>query len=146
MNNVALANMNEFVQATPEKPILGTCSLATCIGLILSDGKTTMLAHICNDYEPIILEMLNYLEPGVIKTTIIPGYYLREERITNLKNYLNDHHIFSKYDFDIEVRDLFEYVNPKFNSIEFGYDTIKKEFIKLDFDQIIKEENDYGRN
>ena len=144
-NLISIAKMNSFVVSTPSKPIIATHSLATCMGLLLTDGTTYTLAHLTDDYS-FIPDMLNFLKnEAPLKALIIPGFYPSPDKITSLTNYLHDHNNFFYHDFDINVKELPDFKEPKYSAVSFGFDTRTKEFIKIDFDKLLKEDS-YGRN
>ena len=111
---------------------MGTYALASCIGLIASDKNKTYLLHVGTDYHDLIQDTLNLLQ-GVLQVLIIPGYYTEMESIAGLTNDLK------KCDPDLQIRtlNLSEFRNEEFTSIEFLYDTRRKEFIKGDFDRLL---------
>ncbi len=145
-NLVNLVGKDTIAISSKEKPIIGTYALASCMAIIITDHKTYALAHILNDYESLIYEMVNLFEKGNLSVMIIPGFYKDYERITKLIAFLNDHQNFLYYDFNIELKDLKEFINPEFSSIEFAFDTRTQKFINVDYDTLLKEGNDYGRN
>lgn len=131
-DKVKIASMNERVESDEEHPILGTYALASCIGLIASDKNKTYLLHVGTDYHDLIQDTLNLLQ-GVLQVLIIPGYYTEMESIEGLTNDLKE------CDPNLQIRtlNLSEFRNEEFTSIEFLYDTRRKEFIKGDFDCLL---------
>lgn len=137
--NIAIANMNEYVLSSPDKPIIGTYALAACIGIIVKDNDGNYaIAHISDNYEGMLLEMIKKLSnTGPMQAMIIPGTYTRDEQIEELINFLRNKDYFLLYDFEIKVQKLPGFKNSAYESIEFGFDTRTEEFIKLDYDKIL---------
>ena len=110
-NLVNLVGKDIIAVSSKEKPIIGTYALATCMAIIITDHETYALAHILNDYENLIYEMVNLFKKGSLSVMIIPGFYKDYERITKLIAFLNNHQNFLYYDFNIELKDLTEFIN-----------------------------------
>ena len=67
-NETLYANMNNFVVATRENPVIGTFALATCVGLLMYDDHNHFaLAHILHDYENIIKNTENIFYYMILK-------------------------------------------------------------------------------
>lgn len=139
LNSIKVADMNEYVLATPTTPLIGTYALATCLGLIMYDEHNHFaLAHISSDYKNLISQMLRQMiNTAPIHVIIIPGYDTYPEKIYEIIAYLKDHNNFSLYDFDIEIKYIPEYLEENTQSIEFAFDTRTKTFIKVDYDKIL---------
>lgn len=128
------AEMNTYVKATTEKPILGTYGLGPCLGLIISDEKNYCLGHIGTEYQDIILRMFKEMQTENIKITIIPGTLTTLSKINEIKNYIK----LFPYNIECELKDLGAYTNKQCEGIEFAYDTRTNEFLKPDFDKYIE--------
>ena len=80
-----IANMDQVVVSTADKPIIGTQALDTCFGILLYDRKNKF--GICGHADPknifgIVVEMLKQIpstKEGDIEYTIIPGYRAVEQ-------------------------------------------------------------------
>ena len=131
-DKVSVAEMNERVESDKEHPILGTYALASCIALIFSDENKTYLLHVGTDYQSLIQDTLNLLQENR-QVLVIPGYYTEMETIALLTNYLKE------CDRDLQIRtlNLSEFRNEEYTSIEFLYDTRRKEFIKGNFNELL---------
>ncbi len=76
----SIADMNQIVVSTPDKPIIGTRALDTCFGILFYDRKNKF--GICGHADPyntfgIIVEMLKQIPStteGNVEYTIISGY------------------------------------------------------------------------
>lgn len=83
LQKLTLVRMNHFGIATLDKPIIGTNSLATCLGLLLYDEKDKMaiVAHIRSGDPNIAMKKVvefvreNKLEFTSFKYKIFDGYY-----------------------------------------------------------------------
>ena len=98
-----IADMDQVVVSTSDKPIIGTQALDTCFGILLYDRKNKF--GICGHADPyntfgIIVEMLKQIPEsteGIIEYTIVPGYramkqkkFEREDEIQDiLRNYMS---------------------------------------------------------
>ncbi len=136
---LAIAGMNEYVLSSLDKPVIGTYALASCMGILIKDNDGNYaLAHIIDNYEGMLLEMIKKLSnTGPMKAIIIPGFYTRDEQIEKLISFLKNKDYFLLYDFEIKVQKLPGFKNSAYESIEFGFDTRTGEFIKLDYDKIL---------
>ncbi len=144
-NNLDLLNvadMNSYVFSSPEKPIIGTCALVPCMGVLFKDSlETYALAHILHDYEGMIMELVSKLSrEDKIDVVIIPGTETREETIVEFEKFLNNRDNFLLNDFCIKIVSLSDFVNKDLDSIEFGYDTRTGQFIKIDYDKYFQRE------
>lgn len=99
----SIADMDQVVVSTPDKPIIGTMALDTCFGILFYDRKNKF--GICGHADPyntfgIIVEMLKQIPEsteGIIEYTIVPGYramkqkkFEREDEIQDiLRNYMS---------------------------------------------------------
>lgn len=99
----SIADMDQVVVSTPDKPIIGTIALDTCFGILFYDRKNKF--GICGHADPyntfgIIVEMLKQIPEsteGIIEYTIVPGYramkqkkFEREDEIQDiLRNYMS---------------------------------------------------------
>ena len=99
----SIADMDQVVVSTPDKPIIGTQALDTCFGILFYDRKNKF--GICGHADPyntfgIIVEMLKQIPEsteGIIEYTIVPGYramkqkkFEREDEIQDiLRNYMS---------------------------------------------------------
>lgn len=99
----SIADMDQVVVSTPDKPIIGTMALDTCLGILFYDRKNKF--GICGHADPyntfgIIVEMLKQIPEsteGIIEYTIVPGYramkqkkFEREDEIQDiLRNYMS---------------------------------------------------------
>lgn len=99
----SIADMDQVVVSTPDKPIIGTMALDTCFGILFYDRKNKF--GICGHAAPyntfgIIVEMLKQIPEsteGIIEYTIVPGYrtmkqkkFEREDEIQDiLRNYMS---------------------------------------------------------
>lgn len=99
----SIADMDQVVVSTPDKPIIGTMALDTCFGILFYDRKNKF--GICGHADPyntfgIIGEMLKQIPEsteGIIEYTIVPGYrtmkqkkFEREDEIQDiLRNYMS---------------------------------------------------------
>ena len=99
----SIADMDQVVVSTPDKPIIGTMALDTCFGILFYDRKNKF--GICGHAVPyntfgIIVEMLKQIPEsteGIIEYTIVPGYramkqkkFEREDEIQDiLRNYMS---------------------------------------------------------
>ena len=80
-----IADMDQVVVSTSDKPIIGTQALDTCFGILLYDRKNKF--GICGHADPhsifgIVVEMLKQISStteGNIEYTIIPGYRAIEQ-------------------------------------------------------------------
>lgn len=80
-----IANMDQVVVSTADKPIIGTQALDTCFGILLYDRKNKF--GICGHADPknifnIVVEMLKQIPStteGNVEYTIIPGYRAVEQ-------------------------------------------------------------------
>ena len=81
----SIADMNQIVVSTPDKPIIGTRALDTCFGILFYDRKNKF--GICGHADPyntfgIIVEMLKQIPStteGNVEYTIISGYRAIEQ-------------------------------------------------------------------
>lgn len=99
----SIADMDQVVVSTPDKPIIGTMALDTCFGILFYDRKNKF--GICGHADPyntfgIIVEMLKQIPEsteGIIEYTIVPGYramkqknFEREDEMQDiLRNYMS---------------------------------------------------------
>lgn len=99
----SIADMDQVVVSTVDKPIIGTQALDTCFGILFYDRKNKF--GICGHADPyntfgIIVEMLKQIPEsteGIIEYTIVPGYramkqknFEREDEIQDiLRNYMS---------------------------------------------------------
>lgn len=99
----SIADMDQVVVSTPDKPIIGTMALDTCFGILFYDRKNKF--GICGHADPyntfgIIVERLKQIPEsteGIIEYTIVPGYramkqknFEREDEIQDiLRNYMS---------------------------------------------------------
>ena len=99
----SIADMDQVVVSTPDKPIIGTMALDTCYGILFYDRKNKF--GICGHADPyntfgIIVEMLKQIPEsteGIIEYTIVPGYramkqkkFEREDEMQDiLRNYMS---------------------------------------------------------
>lgn len=81
-NDIKWVNMNEVAISTPEKTIIGTLGLATCVGVLLynENEKKAVVGHVSSNWEPMTKELVtvaiqNGLDTSEIKYLIIPGFY-----------------------------------------------------------------------
>ncbi len=139
LNNINIASMNEVVYATPENPIIGAYALATCLGIIITDGHGHYaLGHILNDYDLLIHKMLKQMEnTNALKVSLIPGKNTTKNKLEEIIKHLSNHKKFLYYDFEIEIKDLRNYENQRFHSIEFAYNTKTNEYLKPNYDELI---------
>ena len=75
-----IADMDNAIASTQEKPIIGVQALATCFGLLLYDEKQKLgiIAHFSTEINGTFLQILNLIDFGknnLFKYVIIPGYY-----------------------------------------------------------------------
>lgn len=99
----SIADMDQVVVSTPDKPIIGTMALDTCFGILFYDRKNKfgIYGH-ADPYNTfgIIVEMLKQIPEsteGIIEYTIVPGYramkqkkFEREDEIQDiLRNYMS---------------------------------------------------------
>ena len=139
--SLKIADMNSYVESSPSTPILGTCALATCNAVILTNNEKYVLGHLSKEYQALLNDMYQrFLKSEKLEALIIPGYYKNIAQIRDISNYLQKLNINSKIIY------LDNYLNKEYESIEFGYDTRTNKFIKIDYDLIFKEEQNHGRN
>lgn len=133
-------SMNEYTFATKEKPIIGTYALASCLGIIIGDNHGNYaIAHILNDYDKIIKSMLKgMVNDSILKVILIPGYDTRTSKIYEIIEYLKSRDNFFLYDFDIEIKNLSNYINEETESIEFAFDIRTKEFVKPNYNEYLE--------
>ncbi len=82
----SIADMDQVVVSTPDKPIIGTMALDTCFGILFYDRKNKF--GICGHADPyntfgIIVEMLKQIPEsteGIIEYTIVPGYRAMKQK------------------------------------------------------------------
>ena len=98
-----IADMDQVVVSTSDKPIIGTQALDTCFGILFYDRKNKF--GICGHADPksifgIVVEMLKQIPStteGNVEYTIVPGYraieqhnFKCEEEIEDiLRNYMS---------------------------------------------------------
>lgn len=88
MNNIILVHMNEAKKTNEEQYIIGTVGLATCTGILLYSRKkeVAIVAHVSNNYENTIINMLelisdNKLDEDIIEYKIIKGSMYNQYQI-----------------------------------------------------------------
>lgn len=139
LNLINIANMNEIVFSTPSRPLIGTYALATCVGIIITDDNGNYsLGHILNNYDLLIHEMLKKMQNiNPIKIILIPGIYTTNQKLKEIIKFLNICQKILNYNFEIQIKDLRNFKNRRFHSIEFAFDTRTKEYLKPNYDELI---------
>lgn len=92
----SIADMDQVVVSTPDKPIIGTMALDTCFGILFYDRKNKF--GICGHADPyntfgIIVEMLKQIPEsteGIIEYTIVPGYRAMKQKKFERENEIQD--------------------------------------------------------
>lgn len=135
IEELKLARMNEVIKADDKHPLLGTYALATCLCLIFIDKDNTYLAHIIDNYEKQVKDILNHMDKDYV-CLLIPGASTEMTKIAEITLFLK------KIDpqISIKVINLSEYRNEEYESIEFIYNTKDKTFIKTNFDILLGKE------
>lgn len=149
----SIADMNQIVVSTPDKPIIGTRALDTCFGILFYDRKNKF--GICGHADPyntfgIIVEMLKQIPEsteGIIEYTIVPGYramkqqnFEREDEIDSiLRTYIS---INPKIHFTSLVSNLNPSMPEGLFCYDFAFDTSSgKDVTDLVFRNLTEEQN-----
>ena len=132
-----LADMNDAVISTNEKPIVGTQALAYCVGLLLYNEKEkkAIVAHITTDIvlaleKTFQLIVENQLHNSTIKYLIIDGFdtnnFKTRKAIQEVLNDIPDLFIpFSKE----EISKNAIQKNKEFDAMEFAFDSRTGKFV-----------------
>ncbi len=134
-----IVNMNEADISNEEYPIIGTCALATCFGILLyeENKRIAIVGHSTADWVPIVLKMLDLIddsEMSIFKYLVIPGYYSKIEDVYNTKKkielffemFKTDKVSFKPYDKEYEEYIIFD---EKTCSYEFDFDSRTGKFL-----------------
>lgn len=70
------------------------------------------------------------------KVIIVPGIYTTVGKINEITEFLKNELYYAGYDFDIEVKNLENYLNRNSYSIEFAFDTRCGKFIRPNYNKI----------
>lgn len=129
--------MNKIEISTEEQPIIGCCSLATCVGILLysEKHKKAIVAHVADQpydmfYETIKLILKNKFNDSDIKYKIIPGYYhnhyeLKQE-LELLYKSMTD--FFSPFNEENTDENIIK-IDDEFTCHEFAFDASKGKFV-----------------
>lgn len=128
-----MVRMDEIDISSEEKPIIGTCALSTCIGVLLYSEKhqKAIVAHISENTEyylkKIVEFMIEYkLDDDIVYYKVIEGYYpnhyqIKEIMENNLKNVPIFKELILKKD-DVLV-------DETTYSVEFAFNALTGEFV-----------------
>lgn len=134
-----LVNMNDADISTPDKPIIGTQSLATCFGVLLydEDQKIGIVAHFTHNIEDTIIKILKLLDfdqEYKFKYIIFPGYYSKDQDPYNTQPRLE--HFFQDFKMDnlqfipFDKKDLSDQaISEGYLSYQFAFDTRTGQFV-----------------
>lgn len=133
LNKFIYVDMNDAQITTEEKTIIGTDSLATCIGVLLysEDKRRAIVAHVAPDKLEIttkIAQLLveNDLVELPIKYKIISGYY--DEHYNTKERLEKSFNCFIPFS-EEEISDNAIIRNEKYTSCEFVFDASTGKFI-----------------
>ena len=149
----SIADMDQVVVSTPDKPIIGTIALDTCFGILFYDRKNKF--GICGHADPyntfdIIVEMLKQIPEsteGIIEYIIVPGYramkqhnFEREDEIDSiLRTYMS---INPKIHFTSLLSSLSPSMPEGLLCYDFAFDTSSgKDVTDLVFRNLTEEQN-----
>lgn len=128
--------MNTADISSNESPIIGTTSLATCLGILLyeENQKVAIVGHCTSNWIPIVLKMLDLIDdskPCIFKYLIIPGYYHDKYNTKNkivkfFSNFSNEKIKFVPYEINYEENIIFD---SKTKSYEFWFDANNGVFV-----------------
>ncbi len=83
-----LASIDEVVVSSDEEPIVGTCALATCVGILVYSEKyhTAIAAHVSTEIVQVvnkIIQIINdrNLASEPLRYQLIPGFYYNHYRL-----------------------------------------------------------------
>ena len=94
--NLIIAGINEAKISTLENSIIGTVGLATCVGILLysEEHKKAIVAHVSNNCGECVNDTLKLIEESKLdssplKYIIIPGYYMTDMPVIQVKTIEN---------------------------------------------------------
>ena len=128
-----LVDMKDAKISTEDKPIIGTSSLATCIGVLLysEQKKRAIVAHVAPDQMEITTKIAklmidNDLVDSPIKYKIIPGYY--EEHYNTRDNLERCFNCFTPFD-EKDIPDNAIKTDEEYTCREFAFDASTGQFV-----------------
>lgn len=118
INNLIIVSMNDAKISTLESPVIGTHSLATCLGILLydDDSKRAIVAHMTSSDSIIVIDKIfniiikNKLINVKFKYKIFEGYY------TDAYNYYDTIETILKHFKDFEPFDEKDIPNTAINT------------------------------
>ena len=147
MNNIILVHMDEAKKTNEEQYIIGTVGLATCTGILLYSRKkeVAIVAHVSNNYENTIINMLelisdNKLDEDIIEYKIIKGSMYNQYQIDKkIETFFKSYPLLFK-PMNIEESSN---IDKKTDSKEFLFDTKKGIFVTNNYniDEVIQNNN-----